>query len=112
MIARALKRAEARPSGNWYVVGASGELRADRPLARTVAGQEVVVWRGPDGRPAGGPVSAPTSAHRCGTVPSAAAPACHWHGLALDGTPHAGWVPLPVHDDGDPAVGTAGRAGR
>jgi len=25
---------------------------------------------------------------------------CHWHGLALDGTPYTGWSPPPVHDDG------------
>jgi hypothetical protein len=31
---------------------------------------------------------------RCGTL------VCHWHGLALDGRPYAGWSPLPVHDDG------------
>ncbi|GAA3244937.1 hypothetical protein GCM10020256_71240 [Streptomyces thermocoprophilus] len=31
---------------------------------------------------------------RCGTL------VCHWHGLALDGRPAAGWEPLPVHDDG------------
>ena len=30
----------------------------------------------------------------CGTL------VCHWHGLALDGSPFAGWRPFPVHDDG------------
>ncbi|MET8562709.1 DUF5914 domain-containing protein [Streptomyces flaveolus] len=101
VIAEALKRARARPSGNWYVVGASDGLRGDRPLAGTVAGQEVVVWRGPDGRPVGGPGACPhlgaplrDSPVRRGTL------RCRWHGLALDGTPYAGWAPLPVHDDG------------
>ncbi|MFI0805745.1 DUF5914 domain-containing protein [Streptomyces echinatus] len=101
VIAGALKRARARPSGNWYVVGASGDLRDDRPLALTVAGREVVVWRGSDGRPVGGPGICPhlgaplrDSPVRCGAL------VCHWHGLALHGTPQAGWAPLPVHDDG------------
>ncbi|MGW1958097.1 DUF5914 domain-containing protein [Streptomyces sp. NPDC001920] len=101
VIAGALKRAQARPSGNWYVVGASRDLRADRPLARTVAGREVVVWRGADGRVVGGPGVCPhlgaplrDSPVRCGTL------VCHWHGLALEGTPYAGWAPFPVHDDG------------
>ena len=31
---------------------------------------------------------------RCGTL------VCHWHGLALDGAPFAGWSPCPAHDDG------------
>jgi hypothetical protein len=101
VIARALKHAQSRPSGNWYVVGATRALRDDRPLARTVAGHEVVVWRGPDGRPHAGPgicphLGAPLAGSpvRCGTL------VCHWHGLALDGRPAAGWEPLPVHDDG------------
>ncbi|MER6348066.1 DUF5914 domain-containing protein [Streptomyces sp. NPDC001595] len=101
LISQALKRAQARPTGNWYVVGASRALRGDRPLARTVAGQEVVVWRGADGRPVAGPGVCPhlgaplaQSPVRCGTL------VCHWHGLALDGGPFAGWEPLPVHDDG------------
>ncbi|MFF5475089.1 DUF5914 domain-containing protein [Streptomyces achromogenes] len=101
LIAGALKRAQARPSGNWYVVGASRALRGDGKLARTVAGQEIVVWRGPDGRPVGGPGVCPhlgaplrDSPVRCGTL------VCHWHGLALDGEPYAGWSPLSVHDDG------------
>ncbi|WP_030339998.1 DUF5914 domain-containing protein [Streptomyces sp. NRRL S-1022] len=101
VIAAALKRVQARPSGNWYVVGASRALRGDGKLARTVAGQEVVVWRGPGGRLVGGPGICPhlgaplrDSPVRCGTL------VCHWHGLALDGGPYAGWLPLPVHDDG------------
>ncbi|MFI9810282.1 DUF5914 domain-containing protein [Streptomyces sp. NPDC052301] len=101
VIAEALKRAQARPSGNWYVVGASHGLDADRPLARTVAGREVVVWRGADGRPVAGPGICPhlgaplrDSPVRCGRL------VCHWHGLALDGAPFGGWNPLPVHDDG------------
>ncbi|MCS0603028.1 Rieske (2Fe-2S) protein [Streptomyces sp. LP11] len=101
LIADALKRAGARPTGNWYVVGASRELRADRPLARTVGGREVVVWRDPGGRLVAGPGVCPhlgaplgESPVRCGTL------VCHWHGLALDGGPFAGWEPWPAHDDG------------
>lgn len=101
VIARALKRAQARPSGNWYVVGATRDLRDDRPLARTVAGREVVVWRDADGRLVAGPGVCPhlgaplkDSPVRCGTL------VCHWHGLALPGSPSAGWEPLPAHDDG------------
>ncbi|CAL9606112.1 hypothetical protein SUDANB6_05552 [Streptomyces sp. enrichment culture] len=101
VITGALKRALARPSGNWYVVGATTGVRPDRPLARTVAGLEVVVWRDARGRLVGGPGACPhlgaplaASPVRCGTL------VCHWHGLALDGTASAGWEPLPVHDDG------------
>lgn len=101
VIAQALKRAQARPSGNWYVVGATRDVRADRPLARTVAAREVVVWRDAEGRLVAGPGVCPhlgaplkDSPVRCGTL------VCHWHGLALKGTPFAGWEPLPVHDDG------------
>jgi hypothetical protein len=101
LIADALERAQARPSGNWYVVGASRDLRADRPLARTVAGHEVVLWRDGRGRLVAGPGVCPhlgaplrDSPVRRGTR------VCHWHGLALDGTPFAGWEPWPAHDDG------------
>jgi hypothetical protein len=101
LIADALKRAQARPTGNWYVVGASRDLRPDRPLARTVAGREVVLWRDARGRLVAGPGSCPhlgaplrDSTLRCGTL------VCHWHGLSLDGGPFAGWEPWPAHDDG------------
>ncbi|WP_189828117.1 DUF5914 domain-containing protein [Streptomyces finlayi] len=101
VIATALKRAQARPSGNWYVVGASGDVPTDRPLGRTVAGCEIVLWRGGDGGVRAGTGACPhlgaplkDSKVRCGTL------VCHWHGLALDGAPFAGWEPFPVHDDG------------
>ncbi|AZM63978.1 MULTISPECIES: DUF5914 domain-containing protein [unclassified Streptomyces] len=101
VIAAALKRTQARRSGNWYVVGDSRGLRDGRPLARTVAGREVVLWRNAEGRPVAGPGICPhlgaplrDSPVRCGTL------VCHWHGLALDGGSFAGWEPFPVHDDG------------
>ncbi|MFC3352319.1 DUF5914 domain-containing protein [Streptomyces echinoruber] len=101
LIAAALDRARARPAGNWFVLGATEELSATRPLARTVAGTELVVWRDARGRLVGGPGACPhlgaplaDGPVRCGTL------FCRWHGLALDGTPSAGWRPLPVHDDG------------
>ncbi|MGW7432264.1 DUF5914 domain-containing protein [Streptomyces sp. NPDC054861] len=102
LIAEALERATARPSGNWFVVGASREIEAGgRAYGRTVGGVEVVLWRGEDGGLRGGPgacphLGAPLRDSRvvCGTL------VCHWHGLALEGGPYAGWEPFPVHDDG------------
>ncbi|MGA5407511.1 DUF5914 domain-containing protein [Streptomyces lavendulocolor] len=101
LIADALKRATARPSGNWYVLCAARDLVADRPRGLTVAGEEVVAWRGTDGRVHAGPGTCPhlgaplaQSRVRCGTL------VCHWHGLALDGGPFAGWEPFPAYDDG------------
>ncbi|WP_256107271.1 DUF5914 domain-containing protein [Streptomyces sp. ODS05-4] len=102
LIAEALKRAAARPSGNWYAVGAAREVTADgRPAGRTVGGTEVVLWRDADGVLRAGPgvcphLGAPLKDSRvvCGTL------VCHWHGLALEGGPFAGWEPYPAYDDG------------
>ncbi|MFJ4013675.1 DUF5914 domain-containing protein [Streptomyces sp. NPDC090026] len=101
LIAEALQRALARPSGNWFVVGAARDLGTGRPLGRTVAGTEIVLWRDAAGVPHAGPGACPhlgaplkDAAVRCGTL------VCHWHGLALDGGPTAGWSPWSVHDDG------------
>ncbi|MEU5394309.1 DUF5914 domain-containing protein [Streptomyces tibetensis] len=101
LIADTLKRASARPSGNWFVVGASRDVRPGRPYGRTVGGVEVVLWRSPAGELRAGPgacphLGAPLRDGRvvCGTL------VCHWHGLALDGSAFAGWQPYPAHDDG------------
>ncbi|MFD0416030.1 DUF5914 domain-containing protein [Streptomyces sp. NPDC127108] len=101
VIAAALKRAQGRPSGNWYVLGASRQLKGDRSLGRTVAGREIVLWRDAGGTVRAGPGACPhlgaplkDSPVRCGTV------ICHWHGLALDGRPFGDWNPYPAFDDG------------
>ncbi|MFF3493090.1 DUF5914 domain-containing protein [Streptomyces sp. NPDC002795] len=101
IIETALKRAQARPSGNWYVVGGSHEVPRHAPVGRTVAGREVVIWRDAGGDLAAGPGACPhlgaplkDSPVRCGAL------VCHWHGLALSAHGRAGWRPLPVHDDG------------
>ncbi|MEU3498697.1 DUF5914 domain-containing protein [Kitasatospora cineracea] len=102
LIAGALERAAARPSGNWFVVGASRDF-APRggPRGRLVGGTEVVLWRDAGGVLRAGPgecphLGAPLKDSRvvCGTL------VCHWHGLALDGTATAGWEPRPVYEDG------------
>lgn len=101
LIAQALKRAQSRPSGNWYVIGAARDLPPGRTLGVTVGSTEVVAWRDAGGRLRTGPGACPhlgaplrDSPVRCGTL------VCHWHGLALDGEPFAGWEPYPAFDDG------------
>ncbi|MFI9007881.1 DUF5914 domain-containing protein [Actinosynnema sp. NPDC053489] len=101
LIEAALKRATARPSGNWFVVGASRDVVPGRPLGRTVAGREVVLWRGPDGVPLAGPGSCPhLGAPLCDGAVADGRLVCRWHGLALDGGRFGAWSPYPAHDDG------------
>ncbi|MEI7031223.1 DUF5914 domain-containing protein [Streptomyces pratensis] len=101
LIAEALKESLSRPSGNWYVIGASRALPPGRSVGRSVAGAEVVAWRDAEGRLRAGPGACPhlgaplrDSPVRCGTL------VCHWHGMVLDGEPFAGWEPYPAFDDG------------
>ncbi|MBJ8337732.1 Rieske 2Fe-2S domain-containing protein [Antrihabitans sp. YC3-6] len=101
LIAAAAERAHKRPSGNWYVIGASREVRSDRPFGTTVDGVEVVAWRAEDGGLLVGPgacphLGAPLSLGKvdCGTL------RCRWHGLALDSKGAYGWKPFPSYDDG------------
>ena len=46
LIAAALRRSQARPSGNWYAFAASDRIGTARPLGVTVGGYELVAWRG------------------------------------------------------------------
>jgi nitrite reductase/ring-hydroxylating ferredoxin subunit len=101
LIDGALKRAGARPTGNWYVLAASRRLPTARPLGRTVAGVEVVAWRGADGTPLAGPGACPhLGAPLCRGAVDEGALVCPWHGLALTHTGALGWEPFPTVDDG------------
>jgi hypothetical protein len=101
MIAAAVRRAQARPSGNWYAVSASGDVRADRPFGFRVAGRELVAWRDRSGALVVGPGECPhlgaPLAH--GRVVSGSL-VCRWHGLRLPPEGAMGWHRLPCHDDG------------
>lgn len=101
LIDAALRRAMARPSGNWYVFAASTDIRSDRPFGAKVAGVDVVAWRDEQGGLHVGPASCPhlgadlsTGKVECGGL------ICPWHGLKLEGRREFGWKPLPSHDDG------------
>ncbi|AEV74177.1 Rieske (2Fe-2S) domain-containing protein [Mycolicibacterium rhodesiae NBB3] len=100
IIDAALLRSQLRPSGNWYVIAASDAV-GSRPYGTSVAGQELVAWRGEDGTLNVGPGACPhlgadlaTGTVDCGTL------ICPWHGLRLDGGREFGWRPYPSHDDG------------
>jgi nitrite reductase/ring-hydroxylating ferredoxin subunit len=101
LIEAAVKRSQARPSGNWFVLGASGAVRRGRPYGVTLAGTELVAWRDAGGRLAAGPgacphLGAPLSAAAvdCGDL------VCRWHGLRVSAGGGNGWRPLPAYDDG------------
>lgn len=104
LIEAALKRAQARSSGNWFVLGASGDIRAGRPFGATVAGVEIVAWRDESGLLVVGPGACP---HLGAPLAQAridrGALICRWHGLRICGTDtggNGGWRALPCHDDG------------
>lgn len=101
LIDAALARALARPAGNWYVFGASAALPTGRPLGRTVAGVELVAWRGTDGRLCVGPGACPhLGAPLCDGSVHGGRLVCRWHGLSLSPSGRRDWAPYPAHDDG------------
>ncbi|HEU0129349.1 MAG TPA: DUF5914 domain-containing protein, partial [Pseudonocardiaceae bacterium] len=101
LIEAALKRAQARPSGNWFVLGASRQVRPERPFGCTIAGVEVVAWRALDGSLHAGPGQCPhLGAPLCHAAVRGGALVCRWHGLALGAGGGPGWDPFPAHDDG------------
>ncbi|GAA1379654.1 DUF5914 domain-containing protein [Pseudonocardia kongjuensis] len=101
LISAALERAQARPSGNWFVLASSRQVRADRPFGTRVGGTELVAWRDTTGTVRVGPGACPhlgapmaLAAVDCGEL------VCRWHGLRLGTRSGPGWVPFPAHDDG------------
>ncbi|MCX6466664.1 MAG: DUF5914 domain-containing protein [Pseudonocardiales bacterium] len=101
IIRAALARALARPSGGWYVLAGSREVRADRAFGRVIGGREVVAWRDGAGTLHAGPGACPhLGAALCDAPVHDGRLVCRWHGLALGPEGHRGWRTFPVHDDG------------
>ncbi|MGH3616240.1 MAG: DUF5914 domain-containing protein [Pseudonocardia sp.] len=101
VINAALRRALARPSGGWFVLAGSREIRAGRAFGRVVAGRELVAWRDDAGALHVGPGSCPhLGAALCDAPVHAGRLVCRWHGLGLGPEGRAGWRTLPAHDDG------------
>ncbi|MBV2365285.1 DUF5914 domain-containing protein [Streptomonospora nanhaiensis] len=112
VIDAALKRAQARPSGNWFVFAASAEVRPGRPFGRVIAGTEIVAWRGPRGELHAAPGACPhLGAPLCRGEVAGGRLVCRWHGLSLGGDGFAGWAPFPAYDDGVLAWVRLDRAG-
>jgi hypothetical protein len=100
VIASALRRSQARSSGNWYAFAASADV-STRPVGARVGGVDLVAWRAADGALAVGPAACPhlgadltTGKLDCGAL------ICPWHGLRFDGGRVWDWRPYPAYDDG------------
>ncbi len=59
IIRAALHRAQARPSGGWFVLAGSREVRPGRAFGRVIGGREVVAWRDEHGTLRAGPGACP-----------------------------------------------------
>lgn len=100
IIASALARSQRRPSGNWYVIGASTDVGA-APYGATVAGVELVCWRDDEARLHAGPARCPhLGADLCTGAVDRGHLICPWHGLRFTGRSRPDWPSLPVFDDG------------
>jgi hypothetical protein len=100
VIRAALHRAHRRPGGNWFAFAASSAITGEA-FGTTVAGRQLVAWRGGDGELLVAPRACPhlgadlsLAPVECGTL------VCPWHGLRLGNRRHGTWKPLPAHDDG------------
>jgi Domain of unknown function (DUF5914)/Rieske [2Fe-2S] domain len=101
----ALQRALAKPSGGWYVLGASRSYRKGfGPWSSVVADHEIVLWRTSTGNQAdpvlrAAPAACPhMGAHLGEGLVRDGCLVCPWHGLVL--SEHKQFREFPVHDDG------------
>ena len=101
LIRAALNRAHARPSGGWYVLAGSREVRPGRAFGRAVAGREVVAWRTSDGALHAGPGACPhLGAALCDAPVGGDTLVCRWHGMPLGPQGRPGWRTFDTYDDG------------
>ena len=113
-IEAALQRALAKPSGGWFVVGASRNFRTAKsirnpkgtdlgPFQTNINDVEFVLWRPHRGAPL---YAAPASCPHMGANLATGqvlngALTCPWHGLSLQhDRKHGAWSPIPIFDDG------------
>ncbi|MEZ4265963.1 MAG: DUF5914 domain-containing protein [Myxococcota bacterium] len=98
-IERALARALALPGGGWFAVDSSRKIGA-RPVAYTVLGQRLVLWRD-QGQLLAAPEACPhMGASLVDARCESGALVCPWHGLRLGREGHGAWRHVPAHDDG------------
>lgn len=101
LIRAALARSQELPSGGWFVMGSSREIRPGKAFGRPVAGREIVAWRDEGGVVHAGPGACPhLGAALCDAPVHDGALVCRWHGLALGPRGRPNWRTLPAHDDG------------
>jgi nitrite reductase/ring-hydroxylating ferredoxin subunit len=101
LIRAALNRAQARPSGGWFVLAGSREVRPGRAFGRPVAGREVVAWRSTEGTVHAGPGACPhLGAALCDAPVVGDSLVCRWHGMPLGPQGRRGWRTFDTHDDG------------
>lgn len=98
-IAGSLARAQALPSGGWYVVDASRTI-GDQPRCHRIRGRSWVVWRSGKGLHAGPNTCPHLGASLAEGRVEGGKLVCPWHGLRLGEAPHGAWRALPTHDDG------------
>ena len=100
-IASSLLVAQAQNSGGWFVAGASADVGRTESVTRTIAGREVVFWRGATDELIAGPGACPhlgALMDRCPVLDGTMY--CRWHGLALTQDGDRTWSPYAALDDG------------
>ena len=100
-IAAALRVAQSRDSGGWFVAGSSADVGRKESVTRTIAGREVVFWRNSAGGLIAGPGACPhlgALLDKCPVIDGTMY--CRWHGLALTQSGDQTWSPYRAYDDG------------
>src|SRR5512133_2619323 len=100
-IAAALRTAQSRNSGGWFVAGARADVGPKESVTRTIAGREVVFWRNSAGGLVAGPGACPhlgALLDKCPVIDGTMY--CRWHGLALTQNGDQTWTPYRAYDDG------------
>ncbi|MET7768304.1 DUF5914 domain-containing protein [Nocardia sp. NPDC005366] len=101
LIAASLRWSQQQPSGNWYVLAASTDIRADRPFGAQIGGTELVAWRDAAGALRIGPGACPhLGAPLALAEVDDTALICRWHGMRIGATESTRWCPYPGYDDG------------